>query len=184
MRGDCLYRPMTLEEVIEQNKRSDHNEVVYFRATVLGQNRHVYPIPGHQALKIKIQHYWALNKLDLISDTLTIMGNFPCGLQLKPETEYLLVLKLIKGHFVDEQWSGTDLYSKYTEDIALLGPPLSVDKENQEQAQPRTKEKKRSQLVLWLVVSLLLNFFAILMIVLLKRDTKEVRGKKDEGISF
>jgi hypothetical protein len=182
MAGDCFYWTGSMREMLKLNKEREP-ATIYFRGTVIGKNRHVYPKQGFHPLNIKIEHYWADKSLELVSDTLCIMANHYCGMHLFHGKEYLLSLHYQEGYFTDGD-RGTNLYTHYEKDIALLGTPMPAvirraSHEAKEQLitnavknekPKRSKEEKKSQLLIWLAVSLALNFFAILLIVLLKRD--------------
>jgi len=178
--GDCTCFPRTLKEVLKANESSEKEKPVYIWGKLLSINPHVYTGPGKKAFDVKISQYWSDKALAFSSDTVVIFAQInPCGQDdLSVGLEYLLVLKLENDVLFNPHCSDSYVFEHYAKDIALLGKPqplkqqLIAEAEAEKQQVPvkLTKKERKSQLIIWLVVSLLLNFFAIMLIVLLKRE--------------
>ena len=177
--ANCPCETVGLKEILEKHKDSSYRErdLIYMRATVLASNPYLQPQADHAAFNIKVHEYWSPRPLHFKTDTLAILSETTdCALRLHKQADYLLVLRLQSGIFTNRECSGSALLSSYKKDIALLGTSRTLHAVKAKPANPartkpkRTEKERRRQLVIWLVVSLSLNIFAIMLMVILKKE--------------
>jgi hypothetical protein len=171
MGNDCGCPKNSIKNLIEKHKDPNTKDIVFIKASVIGPNKHVYTEPSHEAMNVKISQYWSDKPLSFSSDTLVVAAyTGPCSIHFQKDLSYLFVLSKKNGSFLDAQCSGTALFSDYSDEIGHLGQVRNISDDLDQTKPKRSKKEKRTQLVIWLIVSLTLNFFAIMLIVILKRE--------------
>ncbi|MCW3119451.1 MAG: hypothetical protein JWM28_3533 [Chitinophagaceae bacterium] len=181
--GDCSCPKRTLKNILQENRDSGRDSCIYMWGKVLGTSKHIYTGASMKAFDVQVFQYWSDKPMAFGSDTLVIFSETdPCGQNdLSEGLQFLLALGIENDILYNRHCSGSAPFEQYVKDIVLLGKPqyrnkdavAGISKAGQKQETPKlTKKERKSQLLIWLMASLALNFFAILLILLLKRADK------------